>query len=237
MANNKIEKMSRRKKVEKNRHRQVKRERYTKFTKEQQHVFHQEQQLLLIFKKLTKFLEFFSGGSREKGKRQRARHVHRKERIEIVSKRVARGEKRLAQGREKEIVVQFSISVVFWLLLNTLSRHSRMFPKLPRLKTYDTRIKGASQTSVTEAEKRLSEWLIAKEPTPWLLLSIIWYLVQIRESRGAGSRFAGQGKTSPKLKAQSSNKRKKQTKRNRVLPRHNYQPLFPMQGIIFAAAS
>lgn len=39
-------------------------------------------------------------------------------------------------------------------------------------------------------EKKLAK----KESTPWLLLAIIWYLVMIRESSGAGSRSAGQPK-------------------------------------------
>ncbi|MCX6793519.1 MAG: hypothetical protein NTY06_00240, partial [Candidatus Gottesmanbacteria bacterium] len=66
-----------------------------------------------------------------------------------------------------------------------------------------------------------SEKLILKEPAPWFLFAIIWYLAMIRESRGAGSGYAGQGK-------------KKKAKKQII---QYYPTPIPQQGVIFAFAS
>ncbi len=96
----------------------------------------------------------------------------------------------------RERVLNFSLAFIFWMLVskpgNILMNEYKKSSKLDKL--------------------------ITKEQTPWLLLAIIWHLAMIRESRGAGSGFAGQVK-------------QKKVKKN------TYDPRFAPHGVIFAFPS
>lgn len=125
------------------------------------------------------------------------RFIHTKERLRRMSGRkltMAELGKTERRRKKQEHVVTFSIAILWWVLIT----------KPDTVLTNEYKLKKKEKTR-----------LFVKEPTPWLLLAIIWHLAMIRE--------IGIGTTQqPKQK-----KVKKKT----------YYPQFAPRGVIFAYAS
>lgn len=88
---------------------------------------------------------------------------------------------------EREIVWEFSLAVTLWMMLEFFSYYRslmslrEMFKGIKTLLT-DVKDKEIRQKEVVRIIKaHVSEGLIQKEPTQWLLLAIIWHLAMIRE--------------------------------------------------------
>jgi hypothetical protein len=69
---------------------------------------------------------------------------------------------------EQEAVQEFSLAVTAWMMLRLISYYEIL-----------NEIKGLLEQ--VEAGPKMTEKLIPKEPSPWLLLAIIWHLAMIRE--------------------------------------------------------
>lgn len=116
--------------------------------------------------------------------------VRRKSKVEIIQK--SRLEKKF---KAKEHVLNFSVAFFCWILL---INHKNVL------------------TNEYKNSKKENKELMKQEPTPWVLLAIIWYLTMIRESGMQG------------VNVQPKQKKTK---------KHTYYPFFEPQGVIFAYAS
>lgn len=130
--------------------------------------------------------------------------IREKERMYITKvKRVEKqGVRRVEKKQNRqEHVLNFSIAFVFWLLL-------RRIELISQSKRFHVLIDESKNV------RRKDEPLVVKEPTPWLLLAIIWHLTMIREQ--------GYVQQQPKQKK---------------VKRKIYYPRFARQGVIFAYAT
>ena len=119
---------------------------------------------------------------------------------------------------EHEHVEHASFALTVWVLLKL----NGYYRSLRSLKTFF--MGETKQVSIVEKLKeRMPEGLVQREPASWILLAIIWHLAMIRESCGAGSRSARQGKQ-PVIR-KTKTKKKLQT------------PYIPRGGVIFAFVS
>jgi hypothetical protein len=86
---------------------------------------------------------------------------------------------------ENHDIDRFSFALDFWMIL-------KYFSYLDSLESMKNSILSAQKKDVVKTTEYLAQIISKREPTPWLLFAIIWYLVMIRESCVAGSRSAGQ---------------------------------------------
>ncbi len=140
----------------------------------------------------------FTLETRKRPQIKRGLHLEKPHLTDVAPKKARHVEKKVRRERQKEAVVRFSFAWTFWLLL-----------KMSALREH-------IHNTDTKDEKQ--EALIQKEPAPWILLSIIWYLAMIRES---GAQNAQKAKV----------KKKKKSYQSARLMR------LPPAGIIFAYAS
>ncbi|MBI4065500.1 hypothetical protein HY409_04000 [Candidatus Gottesmanbacteria bacterium] len=163
----------------------------------------------------------------------RKRNVHKKVASEIVDhttgektknrvvdkKQTRRhiGMRRENQMKEKQTIVSMAMCWVIWLLFQSMNERTVM--KKVGIKQHVS----ISDTSTKDSER--TERLYSFEQTPWILLSIIWYLTIIRE-HGVGQTVHG----SP----QGIRTKKKKTKqyRDRVVLQQGNTSLQP-SGIIY----
>ncbi|MEK9143962.1 MAG: hypothetical protein AAB481_05055 [Patescibacteria group bacterium] len=147
----------------------------------------------------------------EKRKLRNAKRETKKDSVKVQPLRSDRVEplkerKRSIQRKERAAVAGLNFAWMVWMLLSTKNESKQ---------TLDPRFRGDDKKRIGNEKE---------ESTPWVLLSIIWYLTAMRESRGAGSRFARQGVQ----KVYRKKGKKKQ---------HVYTNIIPNQAIIFAYAS
>ncbi|MBI5619906.1 hypothetical protein HY950_03020 [Candidatus Gottesmanbacteria bacterium] len=113
---------------------------------------------------------------------------------------------------EREHVENFSLAITVWLLLKL----DGYYRSLQSLKL--TLIEGTKQGSLIEKLKEhMPEGLVQREPAPWVLFAIIWYLAQLRESGVQNTKY------------QRPNTTKKSTRNKKLF--------LPHGGVIFAYAT
>ena len=167
--------------------RRTKEKKHAKISEEQAQVKGQERRvmagarLLLVMHRLNRFLRTLDSFPNKK-----KRNVEHRS---IIGKEKMRQQQEVRRGRS-EAPVHFFFAWALWLLLQAVSKNS--------LK--QTRTKNKNLQTNEKNTSRRKEKLVAKEPVQWVLLSIIWHLAMIRESRGAGSRFTGHQKKSRQQK-------------------------------------
>ncbi len=138
--------------------------------------------------------------------------------IDVAPKESQRAEKKIPRERKREVTLRFSFAWTLWVLLQTLQRE--LAPDALMNFQYQR-----FHVSIDESAQ--------KEPTPWVLFAIIWYLAAIREHGLPISKILG-----PSAGAGKYQKSKRHIKKRKVKQRKRLQIGFPsylpQTGVIFA---
>ncbi len=128
---------------------------------------------------------------------------------------------RFEHAMRDEFIVRLSFAIVLWMLLKHFQRRESITPLSRQPESLLRRI---------EASRLIhepSEALIQREPSQWLMLSIIWYLAMIREA----------GISQINQYTNTTNKQMKKKHKNKFKQINFGDRFMPTGGIIFAFSS
>ncbi len=174
--------------------------------------------LLLIEKRQSEKKKLYK---EKRGKKQLAHRENLLLKSRKIEKKGRRLEHIFQKRKEKQYILNFSIALTIWMLLDLLEK-KKMHLNSKGNEFKATFNKATHQKDILFQKKNLTEDVKQEEPTQWLLLAIIWHLAMIRE----------QGMT------QNS-----QVQTQQIVPKTNhktykfYPQQFPTAGVIFACTS
>lgn len=93
---------------------------------------------------------------------QKGLHIEKPRLIDVAPKEIRRVERKMRREKKKEAVARFSFAMIIWLVFT------------------EGILQKKDKTQNIKKTEQLNP-LVQNEPTHWVLLAIIWYLVMIRE--------------------------------------------------------